>query len=367
MLGKKESTKQIWINETSKILRILCFYIILSLPLVQWPGTVIRFGIPNFIKAVIFYYYTVSLIDTEKKLKLFILIFLSCQTFRILEPLYLHITTGYWGSFASMANWEFMNRLAGAPHDIINPNGLAFVIVTVIPFYHYLSFVSLTNKLIYLSTIPVFIYALILTGSRSGFIALLIILFGILIKSQKKILLIGIMGLAAIIVFANLTPVQKDRYASIFDKSSANYGTAHGRTEGVTNSFKVALRKPIVGHGLGTSLEANYHVIGYAQRAHNLYAEVMQELGTIGLLIFVLFIKSIIFNFYHVLQKMKDSSTNNTYLLNLTHAMQVWLLMNIIFSFASYGLSSYEWYLFGGFSIVLKSVYQKHDAIIKTI
>lgn len=32
--------------------------------------------------------------------------------------------------------------------------------------------------------------------------------------------------------------------------------------------------------------------------------------------------------------------------------MQVWLLMNILFSFASYGLSSYEWYLFGGLSVV---------------
>ena len=28
--------------------------------------------------------------------------------------------------------------------------------------------------------------------------------------------------------------------------------------------------------------------------------------------------------------------------------------MNILFSFASYGLSSYEWYLFGGLIVVTK-------------
>ncbi len=28
--------------------------------------------------------------------------------------------------------------------------------------------------------------------------------------------------------------------------------------------------------------------------------------------------------------------------------------MNVVFSFASYGLSSYEWYLFGGLSVVLQ-------------
>ena len=37
-------------------------------------------------------------------------------------------------------------------------------------------------------------------------------------------------------------------------------------------------------------------------------------------------------------------------------AMQVWLVMNVVFSFASYGLSSYEWYLFGGLSVVLQRI-----------
>ena len=40
------------------------------------------------------------------------------------------------------------------------------------------------------------------------------------------------------------------------------------------------------------------------------------------------------------------------YLVYLVNSMQVWLFMNLIFSFASYGLSSYEWYLFGGLSVV---------------
>jgi hypothetical protein len=34
--------------------------------------------------------------------------------------------------------------------------------------------------------------------------------------------------------------------------------------------------------------------------------------------------------------------------------MEVWLAMNVVFSLVSYGLSSYEWYLFGGLSVVLR-------------
>ena len=30
-----------------------------------------------------------------------------------------------------------MERLSGAPYDIVNPNGLAFIIVSVLPFYYY--------------------------------------------------------------------------------------------------------------------------------------------------------------------------------------------------------------------------------------
>ena len=131
--GKKQSP-----NPVVKYLWALIIYIIITLPLVKWPGSVINKNAELFIKAIVFFFFTVSLVDTRDKLKLVIQLFLGVQIFRVLEPLYLHVTQGYWGSFASMANWEYMNRLSGAPNDIINPNGLAFVIVTVIPLLHFL-------------------------------------------------------------------------------------------------------------------------------------------------------------------------------------------------------------------------------------
>lgn len=129
-------------NETNKYLTILIIYAILTIPFVQWPGSVIKYGIEGFIKAVVFYYFTVTFVNSEKKLKLLVFVFIACQTFRIVKPLYLHVAEGYWGSAASMAGWERLDRLSGAPHDIVNPNGLAFIIVSVIPFYYFLTQVS---------------------------------------------------------------------------------------------------------------------------------------------------------------------------------------------------------------------------------
>ena len=125
-----------------------------------------------------------------------------------------------------------------------------------------------------------------------------------------------------------------------------------GRIEGVKADFRVAFRRPLFGHGLGTAKGANYNFRGDAHLAHNLYAEVAQELGFGGLLIFLLLIKSIISNFMGALKEIKGRVGNNKFLFELNNAMQVWLGMNILFSFASYGLSSYEWYLFGGLSVV---------------
>ena len=116
-------------------LKIIIVYSIVTIPFVEWPGSVLHHGLIQFIKAVVFYFFTIKFVTTEKKLKIFMAVFLCIQTFRVLEPLYLHVTTGYWGSAAYMGGAEFMQRLSGAPYDIVNPNGLAFVIVSVIPFY----------------------------------------------------------------------------------------------------------------------------------------------------------------------------------------------------------------------------------------
>lgn len=352
ILRAKESDTPSNYSDTASLFNILVIYIIITIPFVQWPGSVISFGLPNFLKAIAFYYLTVYFITTETKLKIFIGVFLACQTFRIIEPVYLHITQGYWGSAASMANWESMERLSGAPLDVVNPNGLAYLVDTVIPFYYFLSQLSKKNRLLLL-VIPVFLYALILTGSRSGLLGLMAIALGIIVKSNKKVMLTIFIGITAGIVFLNLTFDQKDRYLSIVQTDTKHTATAQGRLDGIKNDFVVALHKPFFGHGLGTSLEANANFGDKAQISHTLYAEVAQELGFVGLVIFLLFIKSIITDFILSNRTLKTNFGGSVFLIKIVDAMQVWLGMNILFSLFSYGLSRYAWYLFAGLSVVL--------------
>lgn len=344
ILTSKKTIKETSVNNNIKLLLI---YIILTLPFVEWPGSVARFGLEKIIKATMFYYFTVYFVDTEDKLKRFIQVFLICQSFRIFEPVYLHITEGYWGSVASMSGWEYMERLSGAPKDTINPNGLAFVILTVIPFLYYLFNTSTFYRLFSLITMPVAFYALLLTGSRSGMIGLIIIFTIIVIKSKNKLVISSIIIAVALFAFGTLSDVQKDRYLSIVSSDTRNATTAEGRTQGVISDFSVALRRPLFGHGLGTSREANANFGGKDQMSHNLYTEVAQELGFVGLLIFLFFIRSIVINYFN-----KESKpTNSGHIVAINNGILVFIITNILFSFASYGLTSYEWYLFAGLSV----------------
>ncbi len=350
-----KATKGTKLDQASRYLVAIFVYSILVLPFVEWPGSVINNGLVEFIKGAIFYFFTINLIVTEKRLKIFITVFIICNFIRVLEPLFLNVTTGYLGSRTYLGGGDFAGRLSGAPSDTINPNGLAFVIATILPFLHYV-YAPINKKtwLVYVAIfVPVLFYVMGLTLSRSGILALGIIAFGVFLKSNRKFLLIciGVVGLIGI--WSVLSDIQRDRYLSIVSDDTQQSASASGRIDGWMTDFEVALNRPIIGHGLGTSREANWNVAGKDQISHILWAEIWQEIGLIGLILFILYLKTMIRNFIDAGRLIKKNISTDDFLYRCTQAMQVWLLMNLLFSLASFGLKSYEWYLFGSLSVVL--------------
>jgi O-antigen ligase len=117
---------------------------------------------------------------------------------------------------------------------------------------------------------------------------------------------------------------------------------------------KLILRKPFVGHGLGTSLEANANYGTIFILPHNLYVELGIEIGLIGTWIFILFMKSIIIELLRAYSLMKSKFTERIFLLKCSESLLIILFMNIVFTFASYGLLVPVWYFLGGLIVVLR-------------
>ena len=89
--------------------------------------------------------------------------------------------------------------------------------------------------------------------------------------------MVVIVVLGAILSLPLMNPDQRDRFLSIVSSDTRNASTAGARISSIGRQFEVALQRPIVGHGLGSSREANFNFAGGAQRAHVLYGEVATE------------------------------------------------------------------------------------------
>jgi O-antigen ligase len=340
-------------SSVDKWLIVMIVFALLEIPLVEWPGSVLRRGIVDLIKAVAFYFFTVRVVTSEKRLRAFIAVFLACQVFRIVEPVFLHLTTGYWGSIAATGGGtDFLNRLSGAPKDVVNPNGLAFIICSVIPFMYVLAPMGWRWRIAAWASVPLCLYALALTGSRSGVVALVVVAGALIAMSRNRVVLTVVGCGVLIVAFLALPPDMKDRYLSLVGKSEQNEGTAVGRFEGLSRDFRVAMRRPIFGYGLGNSREANYNFGHNGQPSHNLYIETMQDIGLIGLLIFLCFLRATFRELMAVRRQVAHTfGTKLDFPTATLTAVLAWAVMDFVFSFASYGLLSFDWYMIAGLAV----------------
>lgn len=349
-------------EETSRRLNQFLLYIFLSIPLVTWPGSVIKLHLLDWIKVAFFYVLVVGAVRTEKQLRLIMLVFLACQTFRVLEPLYLHITTGYWGDVAYSHSGGVMtglDRLSGAPHDIVNSNQLAWVIVSTVPFLFYMLWPwGLKGKLISMAFLLPSVKALLLTGSRSGLLSLGAVIFGIVLLSKDKMrnLLISLLVLLPLLFFFIGQQAQgiQTRFLSLVDSNVAGADSAQGRVGALLRQAGSISNNPLFGNGLGTSGETNWNVLGgSSQITHSLYIEIVQETGFVGLFLFILYLVSITRSLRQARQELVSKGYAATdWLFRLTSATLVWVIMDLFYSFSCFGLSSWEWYFFGGVATV---------------
>ena len=357
VLGRQQNTSRspAGMDPVAKRLWILVGYILVTIPFVEWPGSVVH-NLETYAKCLCFFFFVVATVDTTRKLKVLLAVYVATQVWRVLEPLYMHVTSGYWGSFTSLGNWEYMDRLAGSPYDIINPNGLGFVIIMTLPLLHLLIKPdTVARRFLWGGVASAMCYALVLSASRSGFLAFVFLCLFVIWRSKYRAALLAAALVGAVIAFTLMTGLQRGRYLSIVSHDAPGAATAEARITGVIGDFEVSLRRPLFGHGLGTSREANAHFRGEDLPSHNLYTEAAEELGYIGLALLL----SLIWSFLRACQKAQQmvnaspaADERLRFLHNVADSLLVVVAVDLFFSFASFGLSEPYWYFVGGLSVV---------------
>jgi len=120
--------------------------------------------------------------------------------------------------------------------------------------------------------------------------------------------------------------------------------------------FELGLKRPIVGHGVGTTPEVKFHNTGKRKASHNMYGEILIEIGIIGFIFFFRYILSI-------WKTIKKTPAQPVEILdkykNINKTIVTVTIMYCVYSINYYGLSQYYWYLLGGLAVAVSRLQNK--------
>jgi len=266
---------------------------------------VLLFFLWNFVSV----FWSVDTESTIQRIKtysqIFLLMLIFWEVFQKPENLMTGLQAYVYGAYVPIAStiYNYINGDTAVAYQGrysatgVNAVDLALILLLVLPVAMHLFFAAEQSKkgailkLIYLAYIPLAIFAVLLTGSRTSLLA--VIPFGIYfvgtrqIKFDRKLLVFGIL----LILLLGLIPF-------IPQSATARLGTLGASIEAADLGGRVALwgaaiiklsSHPFMGLGSGTM----HSVIGTV--AHNTYVSVVAETGFIG---FVLFFTILVFVFF---------------------------------------------------------------------
>ena len=262
-----------------KFLLLLFAQMILTIPFAVWRGGAFNMVFSSFSKGVIVALLVSMLVTRLPQLRKLIFVQAASVAFMTLISIAVH-------------NTDHVGRLSGISGGVFeNPNDLAINIAINLPFtFAFFLRARGLKKTVWGVAMLVMLYGVMLTYSRSGFLALAIAIviclweFGV--KGRRLYLLF-----AAGLLLVGITAFAPENYAarlqSIFMggvSGSNDRGSAEARKQLLEGSLQVMMEHPLVGVGPG-----NFQVVNGVWRvAHNTYSEMGAEAGVPALILFLL-------------------------------------------------------------------------------
>ncbi len=175
-------------------------------------------------------------------------------------------------------------------------NDLCMTLNMIIPFPFFLSLDQTGRKRIfYLALTCLFLFAIIITQSRGGFVGLIATGIYCWLRTKRKIITALIIGILAVFAVIIAPPQYWDEMRSITEQGTSK-GTGEARVYTWTIGWHIFLENPIIGVGQGnfqwvfgeyerevTGSDDPFHGRSVAGRAaHSIYFTMLPELGLIG-------------------------------------------------------------------------------------
>ena len=335
------------------LLLLLGVAALLSIPMAINPGEAWTIFTEYLLKAILIFIVIVNVVRTKRRLYALILLALVVSVY-----LSIYAIQDYQLGIFKIGNVGDNNlRVAGRIKGLFeNSNDLALHLVTMAPIAVCLALAKrgVFRKVVYLGAAALMVAAIVVTFSRGGFIALVVVSFFLVRKLGRNQRLIATSGFVlALVLFVALAPGGYGRRLStIFDSASDLTGSASQRTQVMKRSFLVTLRYPVFGVGLG-----NFHYKSFQELGtHNAYTQVGSEMGIAAMVIYIMFL---VYPYKRLteIQKQTYQQKDERFYYYLAVGLQACLLGYMFACF--FAAVAYQWYIYYlvGYAIALRRIY----------
>lgn len=300
----------------------------------------------HFIKVLILYIMLLLAVTGKKEVYIFIWSFVFLFCYLAYEPTYGYLTgTG--------ADEHLYGSNYTADVGILSGHvALANNMNQMLPIAFFLFLAVKNKKLKLLSAIPmiVFFIGLIGSGSRGGVIGFFIFSATLVYFSKNRARNAIVLSVLLMLIFG-----VSSQFKSTGERISA--GSVEGRLIGLIHGIEMLrVKGHIFGVGPGCFQVARGRYFGYTMQSHNIFGEVIGDLGIPGTIAWVLFISGIFKNLIAAKKKLATLSMQNSFIYYLTMGLQVSLVVRLAISFASHGLYYFYWYVIAALSIVVRKL-----------
>ena len=206
------------------------------------------------------------------------------------------------------------------------------------------------------------ILCILLTGSRSAFLGLLACGALVLGKSRRRWGMLALAALLAPLVLLALPPSLQNRFLTIVDPSVGPKNaqeSGQGRIEGFFTGLALWQAYPLTGVGPGAWRPAT----GSKLESHNLYGQILGELGTAGLFAFVCLLAAFRSNIRRLRRLGQEYPFLQDWLpLTLARAIGMAVLLLLLLGLFGHNLYRYTWLWYAGFLILARHVAEHYLA-----
>jgi O-antigen ligase len=304
-------------------------------------------------KMVVLYLLMLAVVDSELTLKMLL------KAYLVSTYLYaLHSLLEY-----SNGRHEYrmgISRMVGVDQTYADPNAFGATLVLSLPIAYVMARYEgkLWLRRAYYSYFALVALCVILTGSRSSFIAivLLFLLWGFFRQGKQKLIFIPVMLLSMLVIW-NVMPEEKQtRIRSLWDEDagpSNAHQSSKGRMEGWRVSLKMFEQRPWTGVGAGGDNFVGYRMTHQVDevagtetsptQAHVLFGQVLAEFGVPGALVFAGMVLSIGACCLRARRNLAACGAGGGFLGNLGGAMVTCLLLLLLLGFAGHNFYRPLW------------------------